>query len=189
MKNFYFDVETTGLDSARNAIIQLAFIIEIDGKVTDLGNIKVRPHEGAIIEDTALQIHGMTREQINKFDEPKIGMRHLIQVLDNYINKHDQSDKFTPIGYNVGFDEMFLLNFFHLHSDEFFYSYFSHEPVDPLPVLRFLRYTGHPFFSKFPNLKLATVCEQMNIKINAHDAMSDIEATRELLNKLKLSIK
>ena len=34
-------------------------------------------------------------------------------------------------------------------------------------------------------MKLETLCDHFNITINAHDALSDIQATRELVVKLE----
>jgi len=35
-----------------------------------------------------------------------------------------------------------------------------------------------------PNYKLQTVCEHFGVQIDAHDALSDIKATRELLQMI-----
>ena len=39
------------------------------------------------------------------------------------------------------------------------------------------------------NVKLETLCNNYGIKINAHDALSDIRATRELVKRMMEEIK
>ena len=67
MKLFFYDLETTGLDSQKNAIHQISGKIIIDGVEKTTFNFKVRPFNGALIEETALKIGGVTEEQIMQY--------------------------------------------------------------------------------------------------------------------------
>jgi DNA polymerase III alpha subunit (gram-positive type) len=60
MKLFFYDLETTGLDSQKNAIHQISGKIIIDGVEKTTFNFKVRPFIGALIDETALKIGGVT---------------------------------------------------------------------------------------------------------------------------------
>lgn len=179
-KNLYFDTETTGLDPRKNGLIQLAMIIEIDGQVKEEVNLKLKPHDLDIIDDEALKVNGITREMLEN-DADRLSLREgyleLIKILAQYVNQYDSSDKFIPIGYNVSFDMDVLKHFFLKNGDKYFGSWVWWNIVDPLPVLRFLRYSGKIDLQDY---KLSTVCSHFGINIDAHDALSDITATREL---------
>ena len=112
MKVFYVDVETTGLEPKINDIIQLALIIEIDGKVVRKEKFEMQPFNYDNISPEALEVNGLSIEQIKGFDTPQIAYRKIVNILDKYIFKYDKKDKFIPAGYNVKFDVDFLTEFF-----------------------------------------------------------------------------
>ena len=60
MKLHFFDLETTGLDEEKCAIVQIGGIIEINGKVVEEFKISMRPHAGALIQEEALKKIGKT---------------------------------------------------------------------------------------------------------------------------------
>ena len=64
MKIFYFDLETTGVKFWKNGIHQISGAIEIDGEIKEEFDYHVQPYERAEIEDEALAVGGVTREQI-----------------------------------------------------------------------------------------------------------------------------
>ncbi len=49
-------------------------------------------------------------------------------------------------------------------------------------LISFMEYCG---FINLPNYKLTTVAEYFGIKLDAHEAMSDILATRKIVKKLE----
>lgn len=64
MKLLFFDLETTGTNPGRNGIHQISGSIVIDGKHIQDFDFHVQPNPKAIIEDEALKVAGVTREQI-----------------------------------------------------------------------------------------------------------------------------
>ena len=184
MKIFYFDTETTGLDHNKNAIIQLAYIVEIDGVEKEEGNILIQPGISDIVEPSALQVNGRTHDEIYKapFLPPADAFAKIMDVLNKYIDRYDKNDKFFPAGYNVQFDCNFLSSFFTKNGNKFYGSYFEYLKLDPSSLLIFFSITSKV---KLESYKLANVCKHFGIEINAHDAMSDIRATKMLAEKLK----
>lgn len=180
-KIFYFDTETTGLDPVTNEIIQIAGIIVINGKVEEEFEYFVAPTDYDNISQGALDIHGYQIDQLKNFPPASEVYSKLINILSNHIDKYNRDDKFTPAGYNANFDIGFLQNFFKRQNDKFYGSWFNHRTLDPLPVLRFLS-----FCNQLPvaDHKLGTICQYFNIELDAHDALSDIRATRKLLEIL-----
>lgn len=181
-KALFFDTETTGLNPWKNDICQIACLIEIDGEIKAEFESKVRPFNIDNCDQKALDIHGYTVKDLEKF--PAADKVHL-KIKDfwgRFINKYDKMDKFTPIGYNVRFDMDFTQNFFKKNNDSYFSSFVNWKTVDPMYKLYEMDYQGK---ISLPNYKLVTVCQHFGIEIKAHDAMGDIKATRELLRILQ----
>lgn len=180
-KLFYFDVETTGLNAYKNGIIQLACIVEIDGEVRceKTWDIKTFPQD--IIDDKALEINGKGRDDIYSFMHPEQAYGEIIACMTEFVDKFNRNDKFYPAGYNVKFDLDFLSAFFRKNNDNYFGSWFKSTPLDPMYYLAVLELKNK---IKLENYKLETVCDNFGIKVDAHDALSDIKATRELIHKL-----
>jgi DNA polymerase III subunit epsilon len=181
-KILYFDCETTGLDSEKHDIIQLAGII-VAGKEIKEFNFNIAPTnpDTSVISQEALDVNGYSIEQIMGFTPARDIYFELLSLFGEYIDKYDKNDKFTPAGYNVRFDVDFLKQFFLKNEDVYYGSWINYRMIDPLPVLYFLDFAGK---ISLENYKLSTVCEHFGIEIKAHDALSDIRATRELLGKL-----
>jgi DNA polymerase-3 subunit epsilon len=181
-KILYFDTETTGLDAEKNDIIQLAYILTIGGKVVAKDTLEMQPFSYGNISQKALEIHGMQVEDIKKFQSPKIAYEKFIATLNKHINKYDKTDKFYPCGYNCSFDIDFVGSWVRKCGNKFgIGSYCNWKRIDPLSILYIMDLKGE---INLPNYKLATVCEHFGITINAHDALSDIEATQKLIYRL-----
>lgn len=177
MKVLWIDTETTGL--AENAApIQISGVIEINGEIKEEFNIYLKPFKGAVIEDAALKVHGLTLEQIESFKETMDGYSELISIFDKYINKYDKNDKFIVAGYNVEFDLKKLRKLAQMMGDKYINSYLGNKKVDPLYMIPAYQMLGKlPFLE---NDKLETWCNYFKINLKAHDSLEDIKATREL---------
>ena len=181
-KIFYCDTETTGLDPKKNDIIQLAYIIEINREVKEEGEFRLQPMNYATIEKGALEVNKITVEDLKKYPQPQLVHGQIVNLLDKYIDKYNKMDKFIVAGYNVKFDMEMFREFFFKNNHKYFGSYFNYYTMlDPIACLSLLEYKG---LIKLDNHKLVDVCKYFDIKIDAHDALSDIKATRELIHKL-----
>jgi DNA polymerase III subunit epsilon len=178
-KIFWFDTETSGLDPSKNAIISLAALIEIQGEIVERKNFVMQPAPGKILEDGALKVNGFTREQILTFPPAETVFKEIRSLMDKYGERYNKQDKFIAAGYNVGFDLRFLEQFFRENGDNYLYARLHGAPMDVMSVVRFMQVAG--VFSKTENNKLATVAAAIGIDAsNAHDALADIEMTREI---------
>ncbi len=178
-KVLYFDIETTGLDPKIDQIIQLSYIIEVDNVIEIERNILICPKDIDKISDEVLEILGKTQAEIFMYPDTASSALVMLQNdLSKYCDKYDKLDKFYPAGFNVRFDIEFLRELFESQGDKYFGSWFNGMELDPLPILRFLDFKNS---IKLPNYKLSTVCEHFKIELQAHDALSDIKATRELI--------
>ena len=180
-KIFHFDCETTGIDPKINDIIQMAYIIEVDGEIKEEGEIKVQPHSYENISQKAVEVHGITIEDMKQFDPPRVAHEKILAVLGRYVDKYNRYDKYYPAGYNCSFDLSFMSEFFAKCGDKYFGSWVNWRRIDPLPMLYVMDLNGD---ITLPNYKLETVCEHFGVEIKAHDAVSDIRATSEILKIL-----
>ena len=181
-KVLYIDVETTGTNPAKHGIIQIGAIIEISGTIAEEFNLKCAPHKGADIDDQALHINGTNRAELQHRTSSYDALLEFKQFLNRYIEPYNREDKCYPSGYNVHFDLDFIQQWFKLHGDKYgIGSYVNWRRLDPLSILFMKDFTGA---LSLPDYRLETVCRHFDIELDAHDALSDIRATRQLLGKL-----
>lgn len=193
MKILYFDTETTGTDPAKHEITQFAAIIEIDGVVKEELNFRCQPTRWDVIEPEALRTTGVTIEQLKTYDLPGVMHGKIVAVLNKYIPKYTKMpDKFYPAGHNVQFDLQFFDTFIRQHGNPEMAKWGSlnwqnYRALDTRVLANYLIFEGklNHKYGPLPDLKLATLCEHFSIPLEAHDAMSDIRATRLLTKALR----
>lgn len=169
----WVDVETTGLNSYRNGIIQLAGMVEIEGNIVEQFNYNVAPFPFDMIDMKALEVNGKTREEIQQYDKPAKVYKEFKDLVEKYAN----GTKLICAGYNVGFDVRFMKDFFGKNGDKAFFTNFDYHTLD---VMNSAMMYCHKKNVKLKNQKLVTVAEHFGINANFHDAMGDIVATREI---------
>ena len=164
------DVETTGLDSVRNDIVQLACIPVIDGVENSHFNEYCQPHDWSTVEDGAIAVSGITRDQLKTFQDPKLLISKLISFLRKF------NTKFTIAGYNVSFDKDFLSSAFKkANKEREYFELFTSDVRDTYKRAKRLKSQ-----LQTQNLKLATLAKHFDLPIQAHNAISDITATMKV---------
>jgi len=191
-KLMFFDLETTGINSEKNGIHQISGQIVIEGEVKETFDFKVQPGADAEIDQAALDIAGVTKEQVMSYPPMKDVYSELVAMLAKYVDKFDKSDKLFLAGYNnVGFDNQFLRNFFLKNKDNYFGSWFWSNSIDVMVLAsQYLidRRVG------MENFKLLSVAKAFDIAIDdekLHDATYDIYLTKsiyDIINKPKNTI-
>ena len=185
-KLFFFDLETTGVKYWKNGIHQISGAIQIDGEIVETFDIKVQPYKAAIIEDEALAIAGITRDDLKAYMPMNVAYKQIIDILGKYVNKFNKKDKFHLAGYNnASFDNQFFRAFFVQSGDQYFGSWFWSDSIDVM-VLASNRLKEER--ASLENFKLATVATYLGIAIDEsrlHDALYDIELTRKIFNIVK----
>jgi len=186
-KIFFYDLETTGLDPKIHAIHQLSAIIRINEIVVKKINLKIRPFPGAIIDPVALEIGGVTEEEIMEYPSHEEAYQTLMSTLAEYASKFDTSDKLHLSGYNImGFDNEFLRNLWKLNNDKYFGSFFWSDCIDIMSeASSFLRLVR----PRMKDFKLKTVAKLLRIEIDEekfHDALYDVEITAQIFDRINL---
>lgn len=182
-KLIFLDLETTGLNPKRAAIIQFGAVIVGMGRPAAELDIRMRPHEDAEVNEEALTVTGVMP---GDFDNPpyidyREGKRQIEAALAGYVNRYDKLDKFFAIGYNLyAFDMPFLRALFSRCGDKYFGSWFWHPPIDLMIIAAFILRNERP---TLPNFKLETVCRAFGVRVDEekqHDALYDVKLCIEL---------
>lgn len=190
-KFLFLDTETTGVDPQKNGIVQLAAILEINGVEAERFETLIKPWEGCIIEDAALEVSGITREQIQNAPDEREAWRKFTMFLGRHIDKFSKTDKSFLIGYNVNFDDNFMRALADRVGDRYLGSWKWADCIDVrgMAALKLceIRHT-------LPNFKLGTIAEvilgeqqfaQILDEGGLHNAMTDIVLTREVFHRIK----
>lgn len=188
---FWFDVETTGIDPDKCDVIELAFLIEAngitrEGQIIDQGHILIAPRQEAQVQQGALDTIGKTLLEIQDYPSAIEAHTNLCLLMDKYCNRYNRNDKFVLAGYNVNFDDSHLRAFFKKCKDKFYGSWFMSCKLDVMSIVAEWQATAAPML---PNFKLGTLCQHFGIELDAHQALSDVTATRQLYYRLKEEMK
>lgn len=181
MKVLFFDLETTGTLVNKHGIHQLSGSVVIDGETKESFDLRVQPNPKAEITQEALDVAGVTKEQILAY--PPMGeiYRKFTAMLDKYVSKYDKKDKFFLAGYNnASFDNQFLRAWFLQNNDKYFGSYFWSNSIDIMVMAT--PYLA-PKRAEMENFKQGTVAKTLGIQVDdskLHDALYDIEICRAI---------
>jgi DNA polymerase III subunit epsilon len=178
----FIDCETTGTNPSRHGVIQIGGIIsqEAGGALTELEefSFNVAPYPADQIEEEALGVTGLTREQVKAFPPPGEVHPALLKVFGGHCNKFDKKDKMLFIGYNAQFDYNFLRKWFDKGGDKYFGSWFWNPPVDVM-TLAMVRLAGSR--PEMPDFKLTTVAGALGIPTgNAHTPLADARMAKRI---------
>lgn len=184
-KLLFFDLETTGTMFWKNGIHQIGGIIDINGEEKERFDIRLAPNPKAQVEQAALDVGGVTLEQIQSYQPMEDGYRELVGILSKYVDRFDKKDKMYLVGYNnASFDNQFLRALFTQCGDKYFGSWFYPNCMDVYVM-------ATPFImdhqKDMENVKLMSVAKQMGIEVDndrLHDATYDIELTRDIYYKI-----
>ncbi len=185
MKQLFYDLETTGTMYWRNGIHQFSGMVVIDGEIKETFNYKVCPNPKADITEEALQVAGVSKEEILQYPPMQEVYSEFVQMLGKYVDKYDKTDKFFLCGYNnASFDNQFLRAWFVQNGDNYFGSWFWSSAID---VMVLATQALMEVRSRMLNFKLCTVAQTFGIKIEEeklHDAMYDIYLTYEVYKRI-----
>ena len=182
------DTETTGLHPARHGLIELA-AAALDGQLIllDAFQADVCPPEGVEYDPEALQINGFTLERIRA----GISYRMVCERFLNFLNKYFSAEPIV-IGQFYPFDYAFLEQVFSTsgYRDGLAAAFKGNDIIDTKALANSIN--AHALLKErpvpFPVTSLSKpggLKERFGITAyQAHSAMGDVLATREVLIKL-----
>lgn len=183
MKIVFFDLETTGTLVNKHGIHQISGEIVVDGEVKETFDFHVQPNPRAEITQEALDVAGVTKEQILAYPAMGVVYGQFTAMLSKYVDKFNKKDKFFLAGYNnAHFDNQFLRAWFLQNNDKYFGSWFWSNSIDVMvlatPYLAAQR-------SEMENFKQGTVAKALGIQVDdskLHDALYDIQVCKAIYN-------
>lgn len=190
MKFLWCDTETTGLETTNAAPFQIAMIFVC---TTKENGVQVK-HEneqifycnpfdisGIEYNEDAGKVHGYKKEIIESFEPSEVVTKKIADFLDLCVN-YKNHERLFFVGYNGGFDFKHLTSLFQHHGLDF-EKYFQKQKPD---VFEQVKKAGEMRILPYlPNRKLTTIAEHLHVDLSqAHDAMGDIKATREVAKSL-----
>ena len=188
MKFLWLDTETTGLEVSDSSIFELGLILVNSGKVICERCFFLNPLSETIkYHESAGKIHGYTEEQIKSFPSEKEQIPKIIEFFKNamsmFNSENESNEKLMIAGYNVGFDKKHLISL--LSRNGFNYDdYFLPETADVYEQVK--RAGIQKALPQLPDKKLETIAKHLGVDLsNAHDALADIKATRDVAIKLQ----
>lgn len=183
----YIDTETTGLQPEQCSIFQLAGMIESNG-VKEEFNFQIKPYRGESISEHAKTKTNITDEELSTYPDQKGVFDAFIFLLNKYINKNDFTDRAFFIAYNASFDMDFIRSWFLFNGNPDFNKYFYFPAIDVMYLASFALVGER---KRLRNFQLSTVYKYLTGKTldNAHNAIADIKATKELLNLLTVRLR
>ncbi|MEG1554525.1 MAG: 3'-5' exonuclease [Rikenellaceae bacterium] len=160
---------------------QLSGEIVIDGEKKETFDLRVQNNPKAEIVQEALDVAGVTKEQILAYLPMGEVYKQFTALLDKYVSKYDKKDKFFLAGYNnASFDNQFLRAWFLQNGDKYFGSYFWSNSIDVMVM-------ATPFLAAYrpmmENFKQGTVAKALGIEVDdekLHDALYDIKICRSI---------
>ncbi len=181
MKRLIYDLETTGVLPHKHGIHQISGLIEIDGIVVESFDFKVAPNPKAEIDQEALNVCGVTVEQIRAYRPMNEVYKDLITIFSKYVDKFNKQDKFFLCGFNnAWFDDKFFNGFFKQNEDKHFNSWFW---INSMDVMVLASYKLARVRHTMPNFKLSSVAKACGIEVDdskLHDAVYDLYLTKEI---------
>lgn len=184
--SIFIDTETGGTEK-EHALLQLAgIVVEETGSILEVKeefNFFIQPFPDDKVEDSALSVNHISREQLSTFLTPREGYYKFNSILSKYCDKYNKLDKMFFVGYNSPFDSGFVRRFFEKNGDNYYGSWFWTPDID---VMRQAAWLLKDQRHLLPNFKQETVAKYLGIEIEGdlHDALTDIKVTMKIYQKL-----
>ena len=187
MRFMWIGTETTGIDTSDSAAFQVACVLVDNGQLICERCFFLNPLSETIkYHEGAGSVHGYSEEQIKAFPPEKEQVSRIATFFEEarelFEKDGSKTERMIIAGYNVGFDighikALLERNGYRLED------YFIDVIADVfLQVKKAGVQKALPYL---PDRKLGTVAKHLGVSLeNAHDALADIEATREVAKRL-----
>lgn len=157
-----FDLETTGFDSEKDAILEIGAIKYINNTETDRFHTYVNPERS--IPKKASKVNNITVDKVKEAPTIKSVLPDFLAFIGNL----------TLIAYNSDFDMGFMQMKCNCNLDK----KITNDVIDTLPLAR-------KYLPQLPNKKLETVKQHFNLDVGSHNAIDDCIVTNHLYQYCK----
>lgn len=174
----FIDVETTGLDPKAYSIIQLSGIIR-NGEEEKSFDFRIKPYKNETITESASSKTGLTQEIIETYPDQIEAYNAFMSLLKEFGVGSSYKNKAYFVGYNSDFDMSFLRDWFEFNNNTRFGYYFWWPDIDVARMAALYFMGGRHLIGGFKLVDVYRYIFNEDFE-NAHDAMSDIMATKRL---------
>ena len=190
MIQVFLDCETGGVDAKTDALLQVAGEVVVNGVVAEEFNYHMRPMPGKKVSASAQKVNGLTEEKIQTFADPTVAFLAFRTLLRKYGNPYVKSvPRLTLVGYNVGFDEQFIRQWFADNGERYLAAYFYWPSIDVAVLAAHVLGEDRKLLASFKLGDVACHFKCPGWGENLHDAMADIRLTRELYTACETATK
>lgn len=183
MNILFIDLETTGQDPKKHAVIEIAMRLDVNGIEVD--NFQAKLFNPQTVTNLgALKYNGTRLSELIKTKPEAEAVMLLVDWLLNIQEKY--KGKLYICGQNVGFDMRFLLSVLDRYAIEGLDEVIGYKVIDTFGLALALNQVG-----KLPTsgnrLNLKTLAEHLQVDLSnktLHTAMDDVNITAEVLYKL-----
>ena len=152
------DIETTGLDPARDHIIEIGAIKIADGSISDTFSTLINP--GIQIDSFITDLTGIANQDLISAPEPEHALSDFCDFIGDSI----------LVGHNVHFD----INFLYDAMEQYLHKYLGNNFVDTMRLSK-------KYFRSAPSYKLTELARFLDIPVdNSHRALDDCKTTYHL---------
>lgn len=191
-----FDFETGGRDPHTCEIVQIgAVVINRNSlKIQDEFKTLMRPNNFDALEDKAMQVHGITREQLEAAPTEQTAFPIFARWIQKFNTRKDKNSFGAPIpcGWGIdGFDMPIIARYCKQHGfwDNKWNNQSLLNPIFTFDCMKHVWFWLRANADTPENIKLGTVLEYMGvpkdeIASGAHDALWDVKWTAQVAIKL-----
>jgi DNA polymerase-3 subunit epsilon len=181
MISIWCDTETTGVDPKISGAFEIAFLVYAGVEKLDEKLYRLNPlNDEVLFSGEAFQINGVPEDAIRSY--PPMGT--VIPEIVKMLKKYAPPEKLVFAGYNCPFDYGHLGGLLYRCGYDIG-DYFTGRFIDVLELVK--RAKEQRLLGATKNNKLETMAKSLGIVHNdAHTALSDIKATRQLYEAIFL---
>lgn len=185
-----YDLETSGLDPFRNAIMQIsACMVEMNqtkGIVPlEAIDLKIRPRDGKRIDSKTLEMQRISEADLMERQTDIEAFEKFVAFINRHNERYNKHDKITLCGFgNSTFHTRFLRNWFDDNCDNFFGAFFRPEEIDIKSIAALSCVNKRPYLR---SLDLGTVAGIYGIpfdKNKTYDSRYDLSVICKLFGKV-----
>lgn len=190
MIKLFTSIKTTGTIPWKHGIIEIAILVENNGKVIDQMYTKMNPGD-VEFDPKALTINNEKIEDIQKYIPQEFAFKHVEEILKKY---YSQNEKFMIVAYNAPFVYDFILNMFKRYGvtvnesgeqHNRFFDYFYSPALDVMQLANIAMLDIRP---TIPNFKFNTICTAFDLPTPSDNScFKTVRLLFMLYNKLSFS--
>lgn len=129
-KQLWLDLETTGTNENIHGIVEIACILEVNGKEVDSFHSYVRPREGVQYDPIAMAVNRHAISDLQDFEPETSVFARFLERCNEWVDRYNKRDKMIISGFNCAFDMRHLEAWFLRNNEQWFGNYFWRDVID-----------------------------------------------------------